>query len=718
MRLNPSWTLEELAAWAGTQSFFPLWNRVCLSPHPDLWPRNKDLEDCLSLIAGSLPEEELFLLHALCLSSLALTTAPDPDIVAALQAWTSPQVIGLPLSWPELMESIWQRIPVLVANEHSGRASLIWTLVGQRSPRPSSIMPGWAETCLDAKARAAVHTAAALESPSSGAGFFFWPIIKFHQPGIHIRGSSLGLPVLLGFHTLTTHTPAPSLAATGGLHSSGGLLPPAHMEAKARAAEAANIRGLIVPITESTPSLPSIKNGPKVLSVPDLSTARSLWRLYAPGQGRALIQALQTEQSPYQLLSSLLCLSQPAVSHVEHEYGVINSAIRSLFTSQDMPGLSQILDLLCPHIDAPQVNQALIQAVLDSIYIQDMDDVYVQSPELCLRICRLQLMRCRHQGRVTAWEAWKEWMDTHNLEEEIACSDQGEVKLIMFQAERMVQDQHNRFVFDPAILHSLGPEVQETLAGEEKRFHHRLQLGRPAVHRALGCLYGTLAQHFGFCGPDYLEQCRKYVHQAQLAFGQGQRADSRPDWLREFSYLVYAYLDAGESGKAHEALQAYLECSELEHFEPETENPFQHAAFVRFLADSGRSLPSEYIHYWTCRWDQIPNAHPWQLWAVNFGRLMPDKDQQKVCWETAVSICKAIPGETTKAMLLVPLSLLDYHGLAPKTWLEKETREAMDTIYSSLHNEHFAVILEMRTWRDILFQTRHHLPALFPFAYR
>lgn len=332
MKLNPSWTLEELAAWAGTQSFFPLWNRVCLSPHPDLWPRNKKLHECLTSIAQSLPEQELFLLHALCLSSLALTTAPDPDIAAALQAWTSPQVIGLPLSWPELMESIWQRIPVLVANEQSGRASLIWTLVGRGLLTPSSIMPDWAEKCLDTKARAAVHTAAALESPPSGAGFFFWPIIKFHQPGIHIRGSSLGLPVLLGFHTLNTHAPVPSLAATGGLNSSGRLLPPAHMEAKARVAEAANIRGLIVPITESTPSPPIQKKGLEVLSVPDLSTARSLWRLYAPGQGRTLIQALQTEQSPYQLLSSLLCLPQPAVSHVEHEYGVVRSAIRSRYT--------------------------------------------------------------------------------------------------------------------------------------------------------------------------------------------------------------------------------------------------------------------------------------------------------------------------------------------------------------------------------------------------
>ncbi len=214
---------------------------------------------------------------------------------------------------------------------------------------------------------------------------------------------------------------------------------------------------------------------------------------------------------------------------MENEYGVIHSAIRSVFTSQDMPSLSQILDLLCPYIESPQDNQALIHAVLDNIYIHDMDDVYVQSPELCLRICRLQLMRCRHQGRITAWERWKAWMDTHKLEEEIADFDQGEVKLIMFQAEHMVQDQHNRFVFDPAILHNLDPEVQETLEGEEKRFHHRVQLGRPAVHRALGCFYGTLAQHFGFCGPQYLEQCRRYVHQAQLAFGRGQRADLRAD---------------------------------------------------------------------------------------------------------------------------------------------------------------------------------------------
>jgi hypothetical protein len=508
------------------------------------------------------------------------------------------------------------------------------------------------------------------------------------------------------------------VAATGSLNAKGNLLPVSHLEAKAKAAQASGIQGLIFPCTGHSASLATAVPHLEWLPVSNLPTARTLWQLYAPGQGAALIQAMQAGESPCQTISNLLSLPEDAVKFLDQEYGLVRRAMRSVFSTQDIWSLRRILDLIWPRDSEQSCTQALLQPVLDSVQAEDMDVLYSQSPELCLRLCRMQLMRCRHQGCLTGWKAWKTWLEGHDLEEEIAWSDQGETKLIMLLAERIVQDQHNTFCFDPQILDTLGPWFQEALSAEQEHFERRLQRAQSPVHRALGCFYGTMAQHFGFCGPRYLDLCRDYVHLAQNAFGQGMKTDFRQDWQREFSYLVYAFLDAGDMAQAQDALLAYLECSNLEDFQPATDNPFQHAAYVRFLADSGQALPLHYAEYWIPRLSQISASHPWQLWAVNLGRITPDPAPKKACWETAVNICTAIPGETTKAMLLLPLSFLSVHELVEKNWLEKKTQAAMDTIRTLLHTEHFAPLLQTANWEHLLTQVRTHQSTLFPFSYR
>ena len=716
--VNHSWTLEELAAWAGTPGFRPLWNRASLTPHSGMWPRERSLQDCLSAITQALPLQELPLLQALCLAGAALTPGLDPAVHSMLQAWTSPKSIGLPLSWPGFTRTTWQRIPLLLADEGTGRAELFWALAGNTQEHTKHILPVWAKDCMEVDALTAVDYAAGLEEPSAGTSLIFWPIIDFTRPEILIRGSSLGLPALLGFYAVKQNIPVPNVAATGSLTPDGNLLPVSHLEAKAKAAQASGIHGVIFPCTGPRASLATAVPDLELLPVSDLPTARTLWQLYAPGQGAALIQSMQAVGSPCQTISSLLSLPEHAVKFLDQEYGLVRRSMRLVFSTQDISGLCRILDLIWPQDNEQSCTQALLQPVLDSVQAKDMDILYSQSPELCLRLCRMQLMRCRHQGRLTAWETWKTWLEGHDLEEEIACSDQGETKLIMLLAERIVQDQHNSFCFDPHILDTLGPWVQEALCAEQERFERRLQRAQSPVHRALGCFYGTMAQHFGFCGPKYLDLCRDYVHLAQNAFGQGERADFRQDWRREFSYLVYAFLDAGDIAQAQEALLAYLECLKLADFQPKADNPFQHAAYVRFLADSGQNLPQIYAQYWVPRLGQVPAVHPWQLWAVNFGRLMPDRMNQKACWEKAVNICTAIPGETTRAMLLLSLSLLSDHELAERKWLKEKTQAAMDIIRTSLHTEHFAPLLQTTNWEHVLSRVRTHQSILFPFSYR
>jgi hypothetical protein len=711
------WTLKELAAWAGTPGFRPLWNRVRLFPHSGMWPQGDSMQACVSIISKALSAHEHPLFQALCLAGAALTPDLDSMILSTLQAWTSPRNIGLPLSWSGFNRTTWQRIPLLLADEGTDRAELIWALAGKAQEHTEHILPAWAKSCMEPDTLAALAHAAGLEQ-SAGTSLIFWPIIDFTRPEIQIRGSSLGLPALLGFYAVKQDIYVPNVAATGSLDVESNLLPVSHLEAKAKAARASGIQGLIFPCTGPRASLATAVPDLELLPVSDLPTARTLWQIYAPGRGAALIQSLQAMGSPCQTISSLLSLPEHAVRFLDQEYGLVRRTMRLVFSTQDIHSLGRIMDLIWPQDNEQSCTQALLQPVLDSVQAKDLDVLYSQSPELCLRLCRMQLMRCRHQGRLTAWKTWETWMEGHDLEEEIACSDQGETKLIMLLAERIVQDQHNSFCFDPHILDTLGPWVQEAFCAEQERFKRRLQRAKSPVHRALGCFYGTMAQHFGFCGPKYLDLCRNYVHLAQNAFGQGERADFGQDWRREFSYLVYAFLDAGDMAQAKDALLAYLECLKLADFPPKADNPFQHAAYVRFLADSGQSLPQAYAQYWVPRLGQVPAIHPWQLWAVNFGRLMPDKMNQKACWEKAVNICTAIPGETTKAMLLLPLSLLSEHEPADRSWLEDKTQAAMDTIRTSLHTEHFAPLLQTANWEHVLSRVRTHQRTLFPFSYR
>jgi hypothetical protein len=279
------WTLEELAVWAETPGFRPLWNRVCLSPHPGMWPRGDSVQACVSIIIQALPPYEHLLLQALCLAGAALTSDLDPSVRSMLQAWTSPRSIGLPLSWSGFTHATWQRIPLLLADEGADRAVVIWALTGKTKENNRHIVPVWAKDCMEADALAAVDHAAGLEEPSAGTDLFFWPIVDFTRSGIQIRGSSLGLPALLGFHAVKQNIPFPNVAATGSLNAKGNLLPVSHLEAKAKAAQASGIQGLIFPCTGHSASLATAVPHLEWLPVSNLPTARTLWQLYAQARG-------------------------------------------------------------------------------------------------------------------------------------------------------------------------------------------------------------------------------------------------------------------------------------------------------------------------------------------------------------------------------------------------------------------------------------------------
>lgn len=156
-------------------------------------------------------------------------------------------------------------------------------------------------------------------------------------------------------------------------------------------------------------------------------------------------------------------------------------------------------------------------------------------------------------------------------------------------------------------------------------------------------------QHYAFCGPEYIDNTVGFSFKAQEAFGNGNVIDYRDDYLRQFCYLTYAYLDANRLELAEESLLKYLEITHLSDFDFANDaNPFKHSLLVRYLADTNTQSP-EY-RAWALNNPCLTNRHPWQLWLFNMGRIEYDENRKKDYWQQSVEMCLDQQGETIRSM--------------------------------------------------------------------
>jgi hypothetical protein len=353
-----------------------------------------------------------------------------------------------------------------------------------------------------------------------------------------------------------------------------------------------------------------------------------------------------------------------------------------------------------------------MQILLAPFSVEQVRVVSRRNPLAAFRLAQLQLTNGNRQGRVDSSDVWS------RLSGELLChvtaSERG-LDLKAAHWNREIVQRNGRYDFRTEL-----PEAIREMMESLKEFDRLKRRHSPeAISLSLAKLYGTIAQNYGFCGPRYLREVQQHVALAQQAFGGGAVREAVDDWRRQFGYLFYALLDAGETEQAGEALREYTGLSPPRYREKDLDglNPYQHAAIARFAAESGKVLP-EYLKWVSRRVFDIPIQHPWQLWLNNAGLFLDGGAMKRAAWSRSVELSLRL-GITATPVALLPLSNLWQTGLWEQSKLESQTLAVMNVFASRrLCSHHFEELREGTSWEDILATVVAYRGRLFPFTYR
>ncbi len=442
-----------------------------------------------------------------------------------------------------------------------------------------------------------------------------------------------------------------------------------------------------------------------------------LWACYLPEKGHDLLPAIQARYDPSAFASLMDTTPLPLLEFLEKQEQCVSRSIETLIATGNTPAVERLLHTLFALEHRPDRPRRRLDLLLKPLTAERIRQLKSHSPVLAARACRLQLSRCRHLGLVQEAGEWERFSSQASLQEALAAADGWEWEAVLQAAENMVQNQHNRFDFSADMQHL--PQQNDCLDWLEAAFAKRKQQTHAPVNKCLGAYYGTLCQHFGFCGPACLATCRQYAERALEAFGQGHNQDALQDWRRIHSYLVYACLDAADIPAAEEHLRCFLGQERLQDFDPEQANPYEHAAWVRFHADAGR-FPGQTYWKWACAArSSLPLQHPWQLWHLNLGRISDQPELKQAFWEQSLAVCRMSEHSTLRAMSLLPLARLWKYRLEDDpVFFQTETGAALHLIQQALCPNHFADLLQAENWRAVLDLVNAQMARFFPFSYR
>ena len=608
------------------------------------------------------------------------------------------------------MRGRWLAVPVLLAV--AGRAALRHFIAGVvPGAVPGCSRPGWADGVMDADAHGALAAAAghpgllSLLPPDSG--LFLFPLVP---PGkaLLIRGRSLGLPLLIGFHCLACGEPWPrQVAATGELGPGGSVGPVGHLEEKAAAAAERGFRALICPLENGTSA--AVKNL-EAVPVRRADEALLFARLYAPGRGRELILLSEMLDDPAAFIGGMERVD-PCWVDWACGRGRCRPVVEKIFGEpHHLKGFSRTVRFMAADwkLERARVFAGLIEA-------EDIERGARVSPAATLGLCTAALAVSNHRGDIAGACKWAEaggrLLDEALRSDLDVCAD--------FINNRLVL-QHNRYRFEP----EPGAEVGLLLEVLEQRGRVCAAAGCK-VDVKLGELHGTLAQNCGFCGPGHLEECLRHAMRAMDAFGRCEVSEFFPDYLRQLGYLVYAYLDAGKREKALKTLGAFTGADGwddlLRRAREKRLDRWHHAAVARFLAENPGDMAAE--AYLAIVRDEAPQMveedHPWQLWLWNLGRIAAGNrlpTSARSLFEQSLAICRLEKlGPTVRLMALLPLSGLRILESLPEDMaaIEAEIRKAAEEIDS----QRFNLLLESPLSRAV--EPVWWKPEVFfPFTYR
>jgi hypothetical protein len=700
------WSITELNDWAQ-------WGHIeerirdLLRPQEVLWPSSEDeLNRSFLSLQKFLPLSRRHLLpQSIIAAALSRVKTAPSWILDWIASTIDTKALGIPIPHEALCSMQWGLFPIATADDE--RAQLFWVLVG--ALEDDFVEPhftDWWFTVADEEARQSVNVALEMLERHTGREFFYWPLLPFIDR-LLIQGPSAALPFYLSGRGLRKGPLPHGILASGKTDKDGTLSAVGGLPLKAAAAWREGLTAFLYP--RPPVSVGEDPHPIERLEVDSLHDAIFLWETYQAGHGDSLLHDLKVLGDPSRLAAGALLLCDAAVQWKGFE-SAYRTQIQALVEQRYL--FQQYLDNLEREIDKPDYPVGKMQILLAPFSEAEVRRLSKANPLAAFRIAQIHLINSNRQGRVESSEAWSKL--SSDLLGWATVSERGlELKAGYFNRE--VVQRHARYDFCPDLPETVWQMLETLKELDLLKRRHSVE----TVSVSLGKLYGTIAQNYGFCGLQHLHEVEGYVTLAQQAFGGGALREVMDDWRRQFCYLFYALVDAGEMKRSKEVLEAYVglsleQCCETDFSDM---NPYQHAAVSRFVAETGEDLPQ--YSKWVSRFVfDAPIQHPWQLWLNNAGRFLDDIALKRAAWSRSLELSSKL-GVTARPMALLPLANLWQSGLWEREMLERRTLEVMNVFKSpELSQDHFRSLLKNGRWQDVLSAVLAIRHQVFPFTYR
>lgn len=602
-----------------------------------------------------------------------------------------------------LHKAHWCCLPILVCQ--GANAAVTWLMLGRHRkiqgvsfigiPLPEASSREGANMAMEA----IMHH---LQSPDCG----YLAFTLQHPDDPPLTGGSLALPLALGMLLLDRNRTWPKGAyASGGLSATGRILAVAGEKIKYGMA-VNSMTMLIYPDSGLLEEIPDAK----VVRCANLEQA--IFALDAVQQGveaaaitqyRACLAKPslflhQFKSLPLELLN--FASGRKLLAQIQNErHNLLPALANCLAVCHDDPDRAAVIAKLFN----PEEIAALVR--------QDADKAFVAH-----RWCMARIASANRSGAVCEGQSWIEL--AQNLEPMVTGDEMADCANHGFVTTRF-----NRYDFQPEppadFIVYLGIEEQRYKIDQRD-------------NRALGAMYGTLAQNYGFCGPSCRAQFMDCIRRAEAAFGRKYRWESQ----RLLAYQIYSLMDSSQYMEATELLNLYLhlpadstpqqwiDAAQQLWQQPTEHSPFQIALVCRLLAELAKTDTLNPQPDW-CRSlaSFLPNrlSHPWQLSALNLGRLFFSAglpEQGTTLLQRCAASCSA--GEiATVPMALLPLASL--HALDPHNMdVLHACSEILQKIRVStmLQQTHFQTLVDGLSPAQVLATVWASPYRYFPFSYR
>jgi hypothetical protein len=635
----------------------------------------------------------------------------------------------------------WQPVSLVSVGHSRNKITCLMLGADKQAPKPSKcaspLWPEWFGRCLDDGAKQGIIDALDIAEQTSGktARWYLFGLVSPRGTPV-IFGRSLAFPIALAARALLENKPCcTGYIATGDLKRNKGKPRVEAVEDIVLKWNEAKKKGFTLFLYPQSNALKH-RLPDDIKSIPvELFEHGWMWAtLYSRDRAAALKSLENALHSPESFAANCDTLDTECLQWCSE------SELVRLHLQTISSDVNQIIDLgrkleTCYNRSQGDYSRAsIIASFFDTP--GSIERFRKISPVTALLWCSVHLALANHAGDSNRSRHWCE----QGMKYYDAALNQAEGKRIVNQfinRSSGIAHRHNQYDFRPSM-----PENFMAVFNQQLQIN---SLSGCIVDYCIGSIYGTIAQNFAFCGPEYIEETKKNIALAQAAFGDGTVPERLGDWLRQFSYLYFALLDCDKSfhSQAIDALCKYLnmESTQTATFDNvftawNMGDRFPLFALVRGLVDipwivsePEHNRLSEKI-LWISNdlklefYENKPNTiHPLQLIIYNSGRLAllrNDTDRAYDEFRKSIVFCRCRYGaETINAMTLLPLSQIHAMGRMDSE-MEQTCLDVLEKIRTSnfINHSHFKTLTGSIPAEKALDLVSAHPQVFFPFNYR